>query len=376
MPTVADCLRQHVPAFLQNNDESTPVQVRNVLSVLTRCRTGELGSVVYECHDCRRQHWVGRSCGNRHCPNCQHDKTQRWLKKQTERLLPVHHFLVTCTVPQEVRDVIRSHRKIGFDAIFKAGASMLRTRAAKSRYLNGGELGFFGVLQTWGRDPQQFHPHVHFVVPGGAVSKDGTEFLGTPTNFLFPHAAMCREYRDFFKAAMDAAGLLDQIPSAVWARKWVVDIKPVGDGKAVLKYLAPYVHRVAISDNRITACDEQSVTYRVTPSGSKRSRTRTVTGDRFVQSFAQHVLPKQYSKVRYYGWMSSNSRFDLDSIRWLAWLSLGWTYWLGSGMVPPEDRPCEPLRCAHCGGEMTVRRITGPDGTVLWPRSVPWFDTS
>ncbi len=100
VPTVAECLRQHVPEFLQKNADSTTVQVSNVLSVLTRCRTGELGSVIYECDDCCRQHWVGRSCGNRHCPNCQHEKSQQWLKNQTDRLLPVHHFLVTCTVPQ------------------------------------------------------------------------------------------------------------------------------------------------------------------------------------------------------------------------------------------------------------------------------------
>lgn len=377
MPTVADCLRQHGPAFLQQHESTTPVQVRRVFSAITRCRTGELGSIVYECDACGRDHWVGRSCGNRHCPNCQHEKTQRWLKKQTDRLLPVHHFLVTCTVPEEVRDVIRKHRKEGFDAIFNAGVAMLRTRAARSRYLRGGEIGFWGVLHTWGRDPQQFHPHVHFVVPGGCVSQDGTKWWTTPNNFLFPHGAMCQEYRDFFKAIMDDAGLPDQIPPEVWTMKWVVDAKPVGDGKAVLKYLAPYVHRVAIGDHRIVSCDESSVTYRVKPSGKKEYRTRTVEGDRFVQSFAQHVLPTQYQKVRHYGWMSSNSRFDIEKIRWLVWLALGWTYWLGSGMAVPEpEKPRGDHSCEHCGGALTLKMITGPDGHALWIRPVPLFDTS
>ena len=335
-----------------------------------------------------------------------------------------------------MRDVIRAHRKIGFDAIFNAGVSMLRTRAAKSRYLKehtasktscsksvlGGAtsraetrrstpspagapgapgLGFFGVLHTWGRDLQQFHPHVHFVVPGGAVTENAKEptattgreqrptshddprhrpparpgWLATPTNFLFHHGTMCREYRDFFKQIMEAAELLDDIPADVWTKKWVVDVKPVGDGKAVLKYLAPYVYRVAISNNRIVACDERSVTYRVYPSKGK-PYTRTVSGERFVQSFAQHILPKQYSKIRHYGWMSSNSRFKLDSVRWLVWLWLGWTYWLGSGMTPPEKPERELLRCEHCGGTLTLKMITGPDGRVVWPGQGKWFDTS
>jgi hypothetical protein len=374
MVTVADCLRQHGEAFLRSS-ESTPLQVRKVLSAITRCRTGDLGSIVYRCDGCGRDHWVGRSCGNRHCPSCQHEKTQDWLQKQTDRLLPVHHFLVTFTVPQEVHDVIRAQRKIGFDAIFAAGAKTLRARTARSRYLKDGELGFFGVLHTWGRDLRQFHPHVHFVVPGGTISKDGTKWLSTPTNFLFYHGTVIEEYRKFFRQEMQREGLLDQIPAAVWQQKWVVDIKPVGNGQAVLKYLAPYVHRIAISDMRIVECDEQSVTYRWTPSKTKTSKTRKVTGEQFVQSFVQHVLPQQFQKVRHYGWMSSNSRFDIEKIRWLVWLWLGWTYWLGSGMIVPDKRKPEPLRCEHCGGHLQLLAIIATDGRVLVNHGVRYLDS-
>ena len=146
---------------------------------------------------------------------------------------------------------------------------MLRACAAESRYVKDGELGFFGVLHTWGRDPVQFHPHVHFVVPGGAVRHDGTKWLATPTNFLFPHAAMCAKFKTFFRQRRQELGLLEQIPPSVWQKKWVVDVKPVGGGQSVLKYLAPYVYRVAISDNRIESCDDRSVTYRWKPSKSK-----------------------------------------------------------------------------------------------------------
>ena len=221
-----------------------------------------------------------------------------------------------------------------------------------------------------------YHPHVHFVVPGGTVSKDGTKWLSTPTNFLFPHGTVIKEYRDFFEAEMKRAELLDQIPANVWQKKWVVDIKPVGDGQAVLKYLAPYVHRVAISDNRIEHCDGQSVTYRWRPSGTKKSRQRTVSGPQFVQGFAQHVLPKQFQKVRHYGWMSSNSRFDIAKIRWLVWLWRGWTYWLGSGVAVPDRPPIRPgPRCEHCGNELQLLAIVAADGRVLVNHGVAYLDS-
>lgn len=366
MSTVTECIRQHSPAFLKSAQQSTPLHVRKVLSVIARCRTGELGHVIYHCQNCNRNHWVGRSCGNRHCPTCQHEKTQAWLRKQSERLQPVHHFLVTCTVPKEVRDIIRSHRETGFDAIFDAGAQMLRACAAESRYLRGGQLGFFGVLHTWGRDPMRFHPHVHFVVPGGAVSNDGSKWLATPTNFLFVHSKMIAKYKAFFKARMEQAGLLSQIPSRVWSRKWVVDVKPVGGGRAVLKYLAPYVYRVAITDNRIVECNDTHVTYRYTPSKTKRSKLRQVTGHQFVQGFAQHVLPKGFRKVRHYGWCASHSRTTIDRVRWLIWLWRGWTFCLSTRKVPPSGNQQPPApRCSNCGGDLLLVRVVDRDGRTL-----------
>ena len=372
MPSVADCLRQHGPSFLKSAAETTPFQVRKVLSALMRCRTGELGNVIYGCRSCSREHWVGRSCGNRHCPTCQHELTQQWLQKQTDRLLPVHYFLVTCTVPQEVRDVIRSYREDGFNAIFDSGAEMLRACAAESRYVKGGGLGFFGVLHTWGRDPMQFHPHVHFVVPGGAVSHDRTRWLATPQNFLFVHSKMCSKYKTYFRARMQQLGLLDKIPSSVWSKKWVVDVEPVGNGQAVLKYLAPYVYRVAISDKRILDCTHNGVTYTWKPSKSNRWRKRTVPGHEFVQGFAQHILPHGFRKVHYYGWCASNSRTTRDMVRWLVWLFLGWTYWLGSGIAPqPEQRTPQAPRCSHCGGDLELKEVIDDRGRVLYRRPLP-----
>ena len=366
MTSVAAALRQHGPEFLARFGPAIPLGVRKVLSYITRCRTGELGSLLYHCDGCQRRHWIGRSCGNRHCPNCQKQKTTLWLKKQTDKLLPVEHFVVTFTVPEELRLIVRAHRRDGYDAIFAAGAKTIRTLLANDRYLGSDCVGFFGALHTWGRDPLVYHPHVHFVVPGGGLSRDGSKWLQTPSGFLFPHARAIALYKKTFADELRRNGLYEQVPAEAWCGKWVVDIRPVGNGHAVLKYLAPYIYRVAISDNRIEAIDDRSVTYRYTPSGTKQTKSRTVEGWRFVAGFLQHVLPTGFQKIRYYGPLSPNCKRQLENVRWLLWLHKGWTYWLARRSVVNEAVKTSPdVRCTECGHAMRLVQVIGPvDGVV------------
>lgn len=376
MTTVADCLRQHAPQYLAKFGDSVPLGHRKVLGAITRCRTGGLGGVLYQCDGCRREHWVGRSCGNRHCPTCGRDKTTRWLERQALRLMPVHHFLVTFTVPDQVRSVLRRSQQPGYGALFDAGSQTILALAASSKYLTGCQIGFFGLLHTWGRDPCVYHPHVHFVVPGGGVSEDRSSWQQTPENFLFPHAAMVTVYKAKLADQLRACGLYDAVPEETWQARFVVDIKPVGDGQAVLKYLAPYVNRVAISDHRIAACDDSSVTFRYTPSGTKRSKTRTVSGAEFVRGFVQHTLPRGFQKIRYYGWMSPNSRIGLDEVKWLVWLFLGWTFWLASGHGPQGAPPARgTVRCAECGGTMRIVAVLTEACSALPEHSIAYLDS-
>jgi hypothetical protein len=356
--------------------DAIPLGHRKVLAATTCCRTGELGGVLYQCGDCRREHWVGRSCGNRHCPACGRDKTNRWLDKQTHRLLPVHHFLVTFTVSDQFRSVLRHSQRKGYDALFDAGSQTILDLAAGSKYLSGCRIGFWGMLHTWGRDPMVYHPHVHFVVPGGGVREDGSRWQQTPTNFLFPHAAMVTVYKAKLADHLRACGLYDDVPAEAWQATFVVDIKPVGDGQAVLKYLAPYVNRVAISDHRIADCDDSSVTFHYTPSGTKRSKTRTVSGTEFVRGFIQHTLPPGFQKIRYYGWMSPNSRVTLQELKWLVWLYLGWTFWLASGHAPqPKQSPPATVRCPKCGGAMQIMAVVSGSPIALPEHSIAYLDS-
>ena len=383
MPTVADALRQHVPAYYAKFGERVPLGHRKVLDLITRCRTGELGGVLYQCQSCQHEHWVGRSCGNRHCPNCGSHKTAEWLAKQSKKMLPVHHFLVTFTVPEELRPLLRAHQPIGYRELFRCGSQTILDVAGSTKSLKDCRLGFFGVLHTWGRDPLVFHPHVHFVVPGGGVNEDRSAWCSTPTNFFLHHGTLIQVYKAKFADAMRDAKLYDEIPAEAWNGKWVVDVHPVGDGQAVLKYLAPYVHRVAISNNRILACDEDSVTYRYTPSGTKVSKTRRVTGEQFVHGFTQHILPSGFQKVHHYGWMSANCGLKFEEVKWLVWLFLGWTFWLASVFGRPSEPPPSPkMRCARCGGQMfaicvivNVPITPGPVSRALPEHSVSYLDS-
>ncbi len=376
MPTVADALRQHAGDYLATFADQVPREHKRVLAAITRCRTGLLGHLLYQCGSCQRTHWVGRSCGNRHCPNCQSDKTQIWLAKRTAQLLPVPYYLVTFTVPSALRKIVRANQRVCYQAIFDAGSETIRELASGRRFIGTDRLGFFAALHTWGRDFTVYHPHVHFVVPGGGVSQDGSRWQAAPDNFLLPEKAASTVYRAKFRDAMREAGLLHEIDSDVWKQKWVVDVEPVGDGRAALKYLAPYVYRVAISDNRIVACDESSVTYRFTPTGSHRSRSRPVSGNEFVRGFLQHTLPRNFQKLRYYGFASPNSKLSIPWVRMLVWFYRGWCVLLAQQTIPqPLAKPA--VRCAECGGEMQLIAVTDGIGAVLYyNHPLPYLDSS
>jgi hypothetical protein len=241
--TVAQALRQHAPKFLQQLTKANRgVAIRKAFAAIMRCRTGELGGVHWSCTRCERSHWVGRSCGNRHCPTCGHDKTQQWLERQSQKLLAgVPHFLVTFTVPRELREVLRTYQRAGYEALFQASSQALTAVASKTKSLQGAQLGFFGVLHTWGRDPEVYHPHVHYVVPGGGAELDSggkvIAWKSTSINFLVNHQTLIRVYKAKLADALRAANLYQKVSPNAWTKKFVVDIQPVDNGKSAVAYL-------------------------------------------------------------------------------------------------------------------------------------------
>jgi hypothetical protein len=367
MPTVADVLRQYGAAYLERFGAAMPVEHKKVLGAIAACRTGQLGTVVYACESCGTTHAMGRSCGNRHCPTCQQHKTKAWLEKQTARLLPCPYFLITFTIPAGLRDLVRRHQRIAYPALFDASSAAIKTLAADPKYVGTSQCGFFGVLHTWGRT-LEYHPHVHYVVPGGGVSEDGTQWLPSRADFFVPVGALSVLFRAKFRDALGRAGLLSEVDPAVWRQDWVVHSKAVGDGRASLQYLAPYVFRVAISDRRIIACEDGEVTFSYRRSGSNRWRKMTVDAFEFIRRFLQHVLPSGFQKVRHYGFLSANSPVSPEMVLWLVTLFHGLIQVLRCGI--PVAIPTKPqIRCPNCGGPMRVL------GFVPAPRPAS-FDTS
>jgi Putative transposase/Transposase zinc-binding domain len=352
MPTVAEVVRRYGGAYLERFGTSMPVAHKKVLRAIAACRTGELGLVLYRCDCCGQIQAMGRSCGDRHCPACQRDKAEAWLQMQTDRLLPCPYFLVTFTLPAELRDLARGHQRVVYSALFEASSKALRLLAADPKYIGTDGLGFFGVLHTWGRT-LEYHPHVHYVIPGGGLSNSGDRWLSSRADFLVPAKALSIVFRAKFRDILHREGLLKLVDPTVWRRDWVVHSQAAGDGRQSLRYLAPYVFRVAIGDRRIISCDDGNVTFTYRRVGSNRPRKMTLDAMEFIRRFLQHVLPAGFQKVRHYGFLSSGSRTPLEAVRWLITLHNGGVFALLAMLTAPPAEPPAP-RCSTCGGSMSV----------------------
>src|SRR5215468_7423271 len=352
MPSVADVVRRYGEEYLERFGAIMPGEHKKVLRDIAACRTGELGMVLYRCEDCGWMHALGRSCGNRHCPSCQRDKAEAWLENQTDRLLPCPYFLVTFTLPAELRALARAHQRVVYAALFEASSAGLRALAANPKFVGTDRLGFFGVLHTWGRT-LEYHPHVHYVVPGGGLSADGSCWLPSRADFLVPVQALSVVFRAKFRDLLQREGLLNLADPAVWRRDWVVHSQAAGDGRASLHYLAPYVFRVAIGDHRIVSCDDGQVTFTYRRSGSNRPRKMTLDATEFIRRFLQHVLPAGFQKVRHYGFLSPRSGIALEAVRWLVTVLTGAIFALVAQGAEGPTTPSAP-RCPACGGPMTV----------------------
>lgn len=349
MVELADIVRLHGPEYLARYQGKMPSSHRRALRDIELCRTPALGGDVFFCGKCRVFHYSYHSCKNRHCPKCQNDEAEKWLKKQRNLLLPVTYHLATFTLPRELHSLARSRQKIVYSILFRAAAASLQKLAWDPKHI-GGLLGLVGILHTWARN-LGYHVHAHFLVPGGGLSLDGSTWMNARQNFLVPVKALSTIFRAKFRDELKKAGLLDQVDPNAWKHDWVVHSKPVGSGEHVLKYLAPYVFRVAISNRRIESLDQGCVTYKYQESGAKIWKHITVPAVEFLRRFLQHVLPKGFIKVRYYGlfYPRKKNRRLLQKARKL----------LGAADSPPTEETSQthvlsPHLCPKCGDIMRL----------------------
>lgn len=361
MTTINEIFRTFGPEYLERYAQTMPHIHRKVIDAIIACRTEASGVAVYECEKCGQLHRVYRSCGNRHCPTCQHHKTRQWLQKQMKRQLPGHHFLLTFTVPENLRRFIRKNQRLAYSALFKASSEAIKKLALDQNYIGGDLPGFFGVLHTWGRT-LEYHPHIHFIVPGGALSTLDGLWHPSRIDFYLPVRALSMIFRAKFRDEMKEVALFDQIPSEVWQIDWNVNSQAVGSSQATLKYLAPYIFRVAISNSRILKVQGRTVLIRYRKPHCHRLRTLALEVMEFLRRFLQHVLPTGFIKVRYYGFMNPNCELSLDRIRTLIELSYGFNV-----ALPNTDlEPWQPLTCSTCGGTLRLRSLLLPSHILLW----------
>jgi Putative transposase/Transposase zinc-binding domain len=373
---VADIFRDHGPAWRHANRGHVSLGQLKVMTAIERCRTAALGGHVARCENSTCGHTViaYNSCRNRHCPKCQGAAAREWLAERESELLPVPYFHVVYTLPAPISDIAYQNKAVIYDLLFKASSETTLKIAATPRHL-GARIGFMSVLHTWG-SALTHHPHVHMVVPGGGLSPDGSKWISCrPNYFLCVEVLSALFRRLFLEMLIEAheagrlrffgvhAGLADRTAFDAYIAPlrqidWVVYAKePFAGPEQVLRYLARYTHRIAISNRRLISADENAVTFKFKDyriEGPSRYTTMTLDTGEFIRRFLMHVLPKGFHRIRHYGLLASGNRTaNIAHARKLLAVPTR-----PKQLETPEaavDEPrVLPCPCPRCGGRMFI----------------------
>jgi hypothetical protein len=293
-----------------------PGRQREVLKRMLACRTPDLGGQLFRCPDCSGFHYRYHSCNDRHCPQCGQTDADQWLRSQQARLLlPVPYFLLTFTVPQELRHFIRSHQKIALDLLFACSAQALQELAANPRRL-GAHLGMLGVLHTWSRT-LIYHPHIHYLVPGGGLSPDQRRWIGARRKFLLPVKPLGAHFRTLFKTHLQEQhpDLFKEIPAKVWKRHWNVDSRAAGSGHNALLYLSRYVFKTATSNRKVVLLPGGKLRWHYRESETGRDASIDLEAQELLRRFLQHILPRGFTRVRTFGWLHPAAKIRANRVR-------------------------------------------------------------
>ncbi len=359
MPTVREIFAEYGPAYLKTFSERIPSHHRKVIRAIIDCRTVRMGTIFYQCESCGKALELFRSCGNRHCPTCQHEKASQWLERRLEQLLPVHHFMITFTVPAALRDFIRANGRTAYAALFQASSRTLKRLASEPTYFGGDLPGFFGVLHTWGRQ-LHYHPHIHYIVPGGAFSAQDHSWHASPQAFYLPVRIMSKMVKSLFFREMKKAKLLSHLPHEVWKQDWNVHCQAVGTAARSIRYLGAYVFRTAIADSRIIEIEQGYVSFRYADTKTANSKIMRLSAFEFIRRFLQHVLPTGFMKIRYYGFLHPCSKIPLALAITLleAWSGVR------AASIPDEKQHSSWPFCPDCNGLIRLLYFIPPRAFV------------
>jgi Putative transposase/Transposase zinc-binding domain len=321
---LADIFRSLDASFL----DALPVAQRRVVEDILACRTAALGGHLTQCDQCGYQQIAYNSCRDRHCPKCQAAARAEWMQARADELLPIEYFHLVFTLPEQLSALALQNKRVIYDLLFRATSETLLEIAADPQHL-GARIGFFAVLHSWGQT-MQFHPHLHCVIPGGGLSADNSQWIACRPGFFLPVKVLSRLFRGKFIAYLSKAREDNQLTYArqlshlaevdefnswlrqLWEVEWVVYAKPpFGGPQQVLKYLARYTHRVAISNGRLLELNDGWVTFSYKDyAAGNEIKTMTLETQEFARRFLLHVLPRGFVRMRYYGFLANRRRAE------------------------------------------------------------------
>jgi hypothetical protein len=375
---VADIFRAQGSNFIDRHRDRIRFQQLKVMRAIRHCRTAALGGHIDICPRCGGDKTISyNSCRNRHCPKCQTQARQRWIAARKLELLETRYFHVVFTLPHELHTLILQNEAELYNLLFRAVADTLLEVAANPEHL-GADIGFFGILHTWGQN-LLFHPHIHCVIPGGGLSPDHSHWIHPRYPFFLPIKVLSKVFRGKFvdglkrmhrQSRLTFAGSIERLSEpkcfaaflrTLFRQDWVVYAKPAfGGPEQVLRYLGRYTHRVAISNHRLLSFDGNHVTFRWRDyARGNKQRLMTVSAEEFIRRFLVHVLPKRFVRIRHFGFMANFQRSSsLELCRQL----LGMAPVIRSTETAPN---VSSWTCPKCGGPVTVvERLTAVQ--MMW----------
>lgn len=362
MIPLSSILQTFEAEFLSHYQDSILPGQRKALAVMQLCRTTQSPVMLAQCEDCESQVFVPHSCGHRSCPHCQHYESQQWLQRQLQKQVPAAYFLLTFTLPEELRLLAWQHQRTLYSILTRCSWETVQTFTRNDPQLQG-TAGATAVLHTHSRR-LDYHPHVHLVMPAAAIEpekrlwrtkrrKKGNS-MNSNKSFLFSHKALAKVFRAKMLEAIRQEGL--DLPVS-YPPKWVVDVQSVGSGEKALIYLGRYLYRGVIQEKDILACQDGQVTFRYRDSKRKQIRTRTLPGAKFLWLILQHVLPKGFRRARNFGFLHPNSKGLIAVLQYLVGLNPN------QARAELEKRP--QLTCRCCGAVMKVVKTMIPRAFIF-----------
>jgi Putative transposase/Transposase zinc-binding domain len=348
--TVMEALRRFLPVHLQEHHHEMSAAQQRAAWALTHCRTEQMGGHFYACK-CGKREFHFHSCNHRSCPQCGKSNTAEWVERELRKRIGAPYFMVTFTLPEELRALFfTAQAKEIYQLFFKAASSALSDTLAHPRWLGAQTSGFTMVLHTWNQR-LHFHPHIHSIVPGAGIASNGKVVSVKNANFLVPQPALRRIFRARFRdgyADLTKEHALPQIDPGVWEKDWGVHLAPCGSGENIIKYLGRYVCRTAIGDSRILSVSDTHVSFRWKDRAhGDAARIDTIAGTEFVKRYLRHVLPRGLRAVRYYGFCHPAAKVNRERIAF----HTGRPLLIGS-TVAPTEKPPHIVVCPCCGEPM------------------------